>query len=122
MITLEQSDRSVIYFKTITREWELTEPEQMKLLGLSTLDDLRPYLSGKKKLTDDIFLRIHYLSQIYIDLHNLLPAASAANSWVRRPNSHRIFMGRNALYCMMNGKVPIKVVSRYVRAQMECPF
>lgn len=119
MITREQSKRFVGYFNTVAKSWELTGPEQMKLLGLSTLPDLALYLSGKRILTDDMFLRIHYLNQIYTDLHNLLPAASAANSWVRRPNSHSFFKGRTALYCMMNGKVSIKVVSGYLQGVMQ---
>ncbi len=118
MITREQSNRFIGHFKTIAHGWELTPPEQMKLLGLSTLEDLEAYLSGKRKLSNEMFLNIHYLTEIYTGLHTLLPAASAANSWVRKPNSYRKFRGRTALYCMMNGKVPIKTVRDYVMSQL----
>lgn len=118
MITRERSKRFVGYFNTVAKGWDLTGPEQMKLLRLSTLSDLALYISGKRNLTEDMLLRIDHLNGLYCALHSYFPGLHRANSWVRRPNKYGPCRGRSALFCMMENKVTPKHLRDYVRSQL----
>ncbi|HVC63299.1 MAG TPA: MbcA/ParS/Xre antitoxin family protein [Acetobacteraceae bacterium] len=99
--------------------WKLSVQEQMTLLGVSARST---FFHWKKHpeiaLPKDTLERISYLLGIYKALQILLPEASAADAWVRRPNQAPLFGGGSALDRMLSGHVAdLFEVRRYLDAQ-----
>jgi Protein of unknown function (DUF2384) len=62
--------------------------------------------------------RLSYLFGIYAALQILLPVASQADAWVRKPNAAPVFGGKSALERMLGGQVAdLYVVRHYLDAQ-----
>ena len=92
-------------FLNIAELWKLSVNEQLILLGLNSN---YKYYNWKKNpnpiLPEDTILRISYILGIYKALKILLPDNSAADGWVRCPNTEPLFEGKTALERMMSGE------------------
>lgn len=106
-------------FFRITERWKLDVEKQMILLGSparSTFFKWKKDMDGH--LSMDTLERISYVLGIFKALHILLPDEDAADSWVNKPNTARIFGGKSALERMMSGQVSDLYVTRqYLDAQ-----
>ena len=106
-------------FFRIAALWKLSVAEQMTLLGLTARST---YFKWKRNpvtvLPKDTLERISYILGIYKALQILLPHETAADEWVKRPNSAAPFGGRSALERMSSGQVAdLYVVRQYLDAQ-----
>jgi len=106
-------------FFRIAAAWELSPDEQMVLLGRPPKSTFYKWKSeGAKTVPRDLLERISYVLGIYKDLQILIPDASAADAWVRKPNAAPIFGGKSALDRMMSGNVAdLYAVRQYLDAQ-----
>jgi hypothetical protein len=105
-------------FFRIAEAWDLSNDEQMTLLGA----ERSTYYKWKRKrdglLSKDTLERISYILGIYKALHILLPNDQAADSWIRRSNTAPVFGGKSALDRMLSGQVSdLYVVRQYLDAQ-----
>jgi hypothetical protein len=105
----------------LTQAWDLTEAEEIALLGLAdaaALIDLRPL--PPEQASAETIERLSMLVDIYQALHTLLPEAAAANSWLKAANSAPMFDGSSALHVMMAGGVSkIREVRSYLWSQIH---
>lgn len=106
-------------FERIAGLWGLTVEEQIRLLGeppRSTFFAWRKQ-PEKAKLSRDVLERISNVLGIYKSLEILLPDSTAADTWIRKPNSAAIFGGKAALDRMLAGNVSdLNLVRRYLDA------
>ena len=104
-------------FERIAQGWGLSVDEQLCLLGApprSTYFAWRKH-PDKASLPRDTLERLSNLLGIYKSLQILLPDATAADAWVRKPNSAPAFGGRSALARMLAGNVSdLNLVRRYL--------
>ena len=104
-------------FERIAQAWGLNVDEQLCLLGApprSTYFAWRKH-PEKTSLPRDTLERLSNLLGIYKSLQILLPEPSAADAWVRKPNSAPPFGGRSALQRMLAGNVSdLNLVRRYL--------
>ena len=104
-------------FERIAQAWGLNVDEQLCLLGApprSTYFSWRKH-PEKASLPRDTLERLSNLLGIYKSLQILLPEPSAADAWVRKPNSAPLFGGRSALARMLAGNVSdLNLVRRYL--------
>src|SRR5713101_62004 len=106
-------------FFRIAEKWELSNEEQMTLLGV---DARSTFFKWKRErdglLSRDTLERVSYILGIYKALQILLPNEQAADTWIRRPNTAPLFGGKSALDRMLSGKVSdLYVVRQYLDAQ-----
>jgi hypothetical protein len=106
------------FFK-LAKAWELSEKEQMKLLGLNSRSTLHAWKAGRvSKLSRDTLERISYLLGIFKAINILLPDTKRADEWMRLPNKAPLFGGRSALDRMTTGNIgDLYVVRQYLDAQ-----
>lgn len=105
-------------FFNITHKWGLSSEQERILLGIpeSTFYKWKSQKDGA--LSVDNFERISYILGIYKALNILLPTESAANSWIKKPNSAPLFNGKSALDKLMKGHViDLADVRRYLDAE-----
>ncbi|MCC8405752.1 MbcA/ParS/Xre antitoxin family protein [Paraburkholderia sp. MMS20-SJTN17] len=101
-------------FFNIARDWDLNADEQIVLLGKpgrSTFFKWR-HEPETARLSRDTLERLSLLLGIYKALQILLPQPSAADTWVKRPNSAPPFGGRRALDRMLAGNISDLVAVR----------
>lgn len=105
----------------LARAWDLTEREEVALLGLedtTALIELRSL--PPEQASAETIERLSMLIDIYKALHTLLPAAAAANSWPKASNQAPMFGGSSALDVMMAGGVgKIREVRSYLWSQIH---
>jgi len=107
-------------FFNIARDWGLNTDEQMVLLGAPGRSTFFKWKSAPEAadLRRDTLERLSYLLGIYKALQILLPAADAADAWVRKPNSAPLFGGKSALDRMLGGNVAdLVAVRQYLDAR-----
>lgn len=107
-------------FFNIARDWELSTDEQMVLLGAPGRSTFFKWKAAPETadLKRDTLERLSYLLGIYKALQILLPAAAAADAWVKKPNSAPLFGGRSALDRMLGGNVAdLIAVRQYLDAR-----
>lgn len=106
-------------FFNLARTWDLSEQEQMKLLGLSSRSTLHAWKSGRvSKISRDTLERVSYLLGIFKAINILLPDPKRADEWMRLPNTAPLFGGRSALDRMTTGNIgDLYVVRQYLDAQ-----
>ena len=104
-------------FFNIADAWNLSESEQMAILGLDSRSTLQNWKRGAvAALSKDALERISYVMGIYKGLQTLLP--QTADEWVRKPNKAQLFGGKSALERMASGNVAdLYVVRQYVDGQ-----
>lgn len=107
-------------FFNIARDWGLSTDEQMVLLGAPGRSTFFKWKSAPEAadLKRDTLERLSYLLGIYKALQILLPAATAADAWVKKPNSAPLFGGKSALDRMLGGNVAdLIAVRQYLDAR-----
>ena len=106
-------------FFHIAEKWELTNDEQMTLLGIDARSTFFKWKRDRDGLLSrDTLERVSYVLGIYKALNILLPNEQAADAWVRCPNTAPLFGGKSALDRMLLGKVSdLYVVRQYLDAQ-----
>jgi uncharacterized protein (DUF2384 family) len=107
-------------FWKIAKLWQLTDQEQITLLGISRDSTLRRWRSGQvQRVGRDTLERISYVLGIYKAIHTLLPSQERANAWMRRPNKAPFLNGSSALDRMAAGNVSdLYVVRQYLEAEL----
>ena len=113
------SASSVNAFVQLGRRWELTEPQQLALLGESIS---RATLNGwktsgpKAPLSVDQLTRISYLLGTYEGLQRFFRRAPIeAERWLRRPRVEPPFLGATPLDVMLRQGIPgLDAVRRFV--------
>jgi hypothetical protein len=104
-------------FQHIAEAWQLTVDEQLRLLGQpprSTFFAWRKH-PERASLSRDTLERLSNLLGIYKSLQILLPNPTAADAWVRQPNTAPLFGGGTALNRMLGGNVSdLNLVRRYL--------
>ncbi len=103
----------------IAEAWDLSNKEQMRLLGSPPKSTFYRWKQGQKVvLSQDTLERISYILGIYSALQMVLPRPEAADAWIKKPNSAPIFGGRSALDRMLSGQVgDLYIVRQYLDAQ-----
>ncbi|TXH76527.1 MbcA/ParS/Xre antitoxin family protein [Thiobacillus sp.] len=107
-------------FFNIARDWGLSTDEQMVLLGAPGRSTFFKWKSTPEAadLKRDTLERLSYLLGIYKALQILLPDTTAADAWVRKPNSAPLFGGKSALDRMLGGNVAdLIAVRQYLDAR-----
>jgi hypothetical protein len=106
-------------FFNLSKSWDLSEREQMKLLGLKSRSTLHAWKGGRvSKVSRDTLERISYLLGIFKAINILLPDSRRADEWIRLPNKAPLFGGRSALDRMTTGNIgDLYVVRQYLDAQ-----
>lgn len=106
-------------FFNLAKTWQLSEKEQMKLLGLNSRSTLHAWKGGRvSKVSRDTLERISYLLGIFKAINILLPDTKRADEWMRLPNKAPLFGGRSALDRMTTGNIgDLYVVRQYLDAQ-----
>lgn len=107
-------------FFNIARDWALDTDEQLVLLGAPGRSTFFKWKAAPEtaELKRDTLERLSYLLGIYKALQILLPAAAAADAWVKKPNSAPLFGGKSALDRMLGGNVAdLVAVRQYLDAR-----
>jgi hypothetical protein len=107
-------------FFNIARDWGLNTDEQMVLLGAPGRSTFFKWKSAPETadLKRDTLERVSYILGIYKALQILLPAATSADSWVKKPNTAPLFGGSSALDRMLGGNVAdLLAVRQYLDAR-----
>jgi len=106
------------FFK-IAEAWKLTAEQQMTLLGVTATATYYNWRNGKHgALPKDTIERLSYIFGIYKALNILFSDPSAADGWIKRPNSAAMFGGRSALDVMLSGNVvDLYRIRQYLDAQ-----
>ncbi|MEN8503964.1 MbcA/ParS/Xre antitoxin family protein [Paraburkholderia sp. SIMBA_050] len=101
-------------FFNIARDWNLSADEQIVLLGSPGRSTYFKWKSAPEtaRLGRDTLERLSLLLGIYKALQILLPQPSAADAWIKRPNSAPPFGGRRALDRMLAGNISDLVAVR----------
>jgi hypothetical protein len=107
-------------FFQIAEKWELSVPEQLAILGMTSPSTLHKYKNDplSARVNIDMLDRLSYVLGIFKDLQILLSDAKSADSWIKKPNSAQPFNGRSALDVMCAGKIVNLIqVRQYLAAQ-----
>ena len=106
-------------FFNIAGAWELSEAQQMQLLGLDRRSTLQSWKRGTvRAIPRDALERISYVIGIYGALKILLPNKAEADRWVKKPNTAPLFGGVPAIDRMASGNVAdLFLVRQYLDAQ-----
>ena len=107
-------------FFNIARDWGLNTDAQMVLLGTPGRSTFFKWKSAPESadLKRDTLERLSYLLGIYKALQILLPDTTAADAWVKKPNSAPLFGGKSALDRMLGGNVAdLVAVRQYLDAR-----
>jgi len=104
-------------FARIAEAWGLGEAEQARVLAMS---DLPRSADDVDRLVDDMTLRrIGLVFSIYRILHTLFPDPNQADSWLRRPNSGALFLGKPAIDLLLTGDLStIEAVRDHLDSQL----
>nr|WP_169708532.1 MbcA/ParS/Xre antitoxin family protein [Trinickia terrae] len=110
----EMSAAGLRAFFNIARDWDLSVEEQIVLLGSPGRSTFFKWKSAPQsaRLGRDTLERLSLLLGIYKALQILLPQPSAADGWVKRPNSAPPFGGKRALDRMLAGNISDLVAVR----------
>jgi hypothetical protein len=105
-------------FFRIADAWKLSSDEARTLLGSPSRSTFFQWKkSGDGQLGRDTLERISYILGVYKALQILLPEPTAADAWVRQPNTAPLFGGKPALERMLSGNVSdLYVVRQYLDA------
>ena len=89
-------------FEVVVRAWMLTDQESLVLLGLEQPEQYQALaLASRFEVPVEVLERVAILFDIFKAINVLLPEASAADAWVRKPNNGSRFRGMSALTVMM---------------------
>ncbi|SIT39526.1 conserved hypothetical protein [Paraburkholderia ribeironis] len=110
----EMSAAGLRTFFRIASDWDLNADEQIVLLGKPGRSTFFKWKQTPEtaRLGRDTLERLSLLLGIYKSLQILLPQPSAADTWIKRPNSAPPFGGRRALDRMLAGNISDLVAVR----------
>ncbi|WP_208866321.1 MbcA/ParS/Xre antitoxin family protein [Paraburkholderia lacunae] len=110
----EMSAAGLRAFFNIARDWDLSADEQIVLLGSPGRSTFFKWKAAPEtaRVGRDTLERLSLLLGIYKALQILLPQPSAADAWIKRPNSAPPFGGRRALDRMLAGNISDLVAVR----------
>ncbi len=117
LLGLQMAAAGLRAFERIAQAWGLTVDEQLQLLGQPPRSTFFAWRKEpeRAKLSRDTLERLSNLIGIYKSLQILLPDATAADTWVRQPNTAPLFGGQTALHRMLGGNVAdLNLVRRYL--------
>ncbi|MGH8779614.1 MbcA/ParS/Xre antitoxin family protein [Paraburkholderia sp.] len=103
----EMSSAGLRAFFNIARDWDLSADEQIVLLGSPGRSTFFKWKATPHtaRLGHDTLERLSLVLGIYKALQILLPLPTAADSWVKQPNTAPPFGGRRALDRMLAGNI-----------------
>lgn len=107
-------------FFNLAQAWGLGAEAQMVLLGAPGRSTFFKWKSAPESvdLKRDTLERLSYLLGIYKALQILLPAPTAADTWVKKPNTAPLFGGKSALDRMLGGNIgDLLAVRQYLDAR-----
>jgi hypothetical protein len=107
-------------FFNISRDWALSEQEQLILLGQPSRSTYYKWKSAPETadVKRDTLERLSYVLGVYKALQILLPDLAAADAWVKKPNTAPLLGGKSALDRMLGGNVgDLLAVRQYLDAQ-----
>lgn len=112
------SPKAIRVFRGISAAWELSFVEEMALLGLP-----RPvwsrYLRGREVVLPCETLRRIALTARVFEAVNMLFPPHRADTWMRSPNSARLFAGRTAVDLMVEeGRAGVRAVRLYLLGEI----
>lgn len=118
--TIDGTRKVLRAFEALSWNWQLTEHEQLKLLGMRDQCELdRLEQLPLDELPIDLIERISTLANIAGSVRTLLPRPSVAAGWIRRPNRHALFTGRSALDLMLERDLEgMRAVRSYLLAEI----
>tara|TARA_R110000787_G_scaffold86198_1_gene183783 strand:- start:5671 stop:6060 length:390 start_codon:yes stop_codon:yes gene_type:complete len=105
----------------IFRQWNLSEQQQVTLLGLGDGQALALLSQQPEEmLLDRHFLeRSSYVLGIYKVLQALLPDADIADAWLNKPNDNPLFNGTAPLQRMLSGRIDdLAAVRKHLENQL----
>lgn len=113
-----RADAGLRAFFRIADLWGLTTDEQRVLLGAPPRSTYFKWKRGDVgSVSRDVLERVSYVLGIFRALEILLPRATSADGWIRRPNDAPPFGGRSALDRMLSGNVAdLYAVRQYLDA------
>lgn len=101
-----------VFFR-IAAAWELTEAEQLKILGQPSISTLQGWRTGDVAMCDeDTIVRISHSLAIYKAIHTVFNIDDTADKWMRKPNKAPLFAGRSAVERMSDGSIKDLVIVR----------
>jgi hypothetical protein len=103
------SASAVRAFLSLARSWQLTQAEQVDLLGASvTRQTLNNWARGSSAtLSADQLMRISYMLGLYEGLQRIWRRSpQLADAWLRRPRPERPFEGQQPIEFMRRGGIP----------------
>jgi len=105
-------------FFNIMNAWQLSEKEQIMLLGSPELDLFYHWKKGEAVvLSETILTRISHVLGIYKNLHILFSVSSQADAWLTKTNS--AFNEQSALKIMLKSDIKnLAKVHDYLDAQL----
>ncbi|HLY91081.1 MAG TPA: antitoxin Xre/MbcA/ParS toxin-binding domain-containing protein [Acetobacteraceae bacterium] len=108
------------FFFRIADRWNLTESEQLKILGLEAKPELDALRSNEApQLAAGTLERVSYALGIYKAINTLLPIPERADNWMRATNNAPTFAGMTPAARMAGGTIAdLQAVRRYLEAQL----
>lgn len=106
-------------FFSMAEAWDLSNDEQMKLLGSPPRSTFFKWKKEGGQLSNDTVERISHLLNIYKSLRILFTEQSSADAWLKRANEAPMFAGKSAIdYLMSTGSlIDLYKVRTYLDAQ-----
>ncbi len=108
-------------FFNIAKVWNLTEAQQLRLLGLTGRSTLFAWKSkaaaGPVKLGPDTLERLGNLVGIWKALGILFSEDAIADAWIHRPNDNFPFLGETPLSLMLFSLEGLAQVRRHLDAR-----
>ena len=93
-------------FFNVARAWQIGANDERGLLGWPPSSTFHKYKSGDAGvLSFDTLTRISLVLGVYKALHILYAEASFADTWMRMPNSNRLFGGRTPLAFVLDAGI-----------------
>jgi hypothetical protein len=110
----EMSAAGLRAFFKIASDWDLSADEQIVLLGSPARSTFFKWKAAPQtaRLGRDTLERLSLLLGIYKALQILLPQATSADTWIKRPNSAPPFGGRRAIDRLLAGNISDLVAVR----------
>lgn len=106
-------------FAGLARAWSLSPSEKVRLLGVSSFEDLETLNDLRiEDVPTVVTQRLVIILQIFKAINILLPVHSSADGWIRRTNSGEIFQGRTPLDVMTRDIEGLRSVQRYLQAEI----
>jgi len=91
-------------FLDIAARWELSEDEQMKILGIGSAVNFQKFKSGQVKLSDGIIRKIFAVDAINEALKALLSEEGDFAGWIRKKQDCEMLCGKRPTDLICSGE------------------